>query len=204
DKPGAPQTALAVVAPGPFAAAPDAAPLSIMNAALGGLFTSRINHQLREVKGYTYGIFSGYAMGRERGQFGIRGSVRTDVTGAALADMWKEIEGMRARPMGPAELTRVRNARLLSLPGAFDTNRAVVGAYASNWAVGRPLSAVVEEPRKLAAVTAATAQKAARDHLDPAQLIVVAVGDKAKVLPQLQALGRKAELRDAEGAVVVK
>ncbi|MDR7269680.1 zinc protease [Pelomonas saccharophila] len=199
DKPGAPQTALAVVAPGPLASAPDWAAVEVMNAALGGLFTSRINNQLREVKGYTYGIFSGYAMGRERGQFGIRGSVRTDVTGAALSDMWKEIQAMRSKPMGAAELTRVRNARLLSLPGSFDTNQAVVGAYAANWAVGRPLSAIAEEPGKLAAVTAAAAQKAARDHLDPAQLIVVAVGDKAKVLPQLQAIGRKAEVRDAEG-----
>ena len=199
DKPGAPQTALAIVAPGPFASAPDWAAIEVMNAALGGLFTSRINQQLREVKGYTYGVYSGFAMGRERGQFALRGSVRTDVTGAALVDIWKEIEGMRARPMGAAELARVRNARLLSLPGAFDTNQAVVGAYAANWSVGLPLAAVTDEPRQLAAVTAATALKAARDHLDPSRLIVVAVGDKAKVLPQLDALGRKAEMRDAEG-----
>ena len=106
---------------------------------------------------------------------------------------------MRAKPMGAAELSRVRNARLLSLPGSFDTNQAVVGAYAANWTVGRPLSAIVEEPKQLAAVTAAAAQKAARDHLDPNQLIVVAVGDKAKILPQLKAIGRKAEVRDADG-----
>lgn len=199
DKPGAPQTALAIVAPGPFATTPDRAPLDVMNAALGGLFTSRINTQLREVKGYTYGITSGYTLGRERGQFGIRGSVRTDVTGPALADIDKEIAAMRAKPMGAAELSRVRNARLLSLPGAFDTNQAVVGAYAANWAVGLPLGAVADEPRQLAAVTAASVLKAARDHLDPAALIVVAVGDRAKILPQLKATGRKPQLRDAEG-----
>jgi zinc protease len=199
DKPGAPQTALAVVAPGPWAAAPDAAAIKVMNAALGGLFTSRINNQLREVKGYTYGIFSGYSMGRERGQFGIRGSVRTDVTGAALTDMWKEIEAMRARPMGAAELNRVRNAQLLSLPGLFDTNFAVVAGYAGNWASGLPMSAITDLPKKYGAVTAASALKAARQHLDPAQLIVVAVGDKAKVQPQLEAIGRQVEVRDAEG-----
>ena len=199
DKPGAPQTALAIVAPGPAARAPDAASIKVMNAALGGLFTSRINTQLREVKGYTYGIFSGYGMGRERGQFSIRGSVRTDATGPALVDMWKEIEGMRARPMGAAELQRVRNAQLLSLPGAFDTNAAVVAGYAGNWAVGRPLDAITALPARYTAVTAASALKAAREHLDPAQLIVVAVGDKAKVLPQLQAIGRRVEVRDAEG-----
>ena len=199
DKPGAPQTALAVVAPGPFAATPDAAPLKVMNAALGGLFTSRINSQLREVKGYTYGMFSGYTLGRERGQFGIRGSVRTDVTGAALVDIWKEIAGMRAKPMAAAELNRVRNAQLLSLPGLFDTNGAVVAGYAGNWAAGQPLSAITDLPQQYAAVTSASALKAAREHLDPARLIVVAVGDKAKVVPQLKAVGRKVEVRDAEG-----
>ena len=199
DKPGAPQAALAVVAPGPKAGVPDAASIKVMNAALGGLFTSRINNQLREVKGYTYGIFSGYGMGRERGQFSIRGSVRTDVTGAALVDMFKEIDGMRAKPMGAAELQRVRNAQLLSLPGLFDTNGAVVAGYAANWAAGQPLGAISQLPARYMGVTSATALKAARDHLDPASLIVVAVGDKAKVLPQLQAIGRKAELRDTEG-----
>ncbi|PZP33791.1 MAG: peptidase M16 [Roseateles depolymerans] len=203
DKPGAPQTALAIVAPGPFASAPDAAAIEVMNGALGGLFTSRINNQLREVKGYTYGIYSGFTMGRERGQFGIRGSVRTDVTGPALADIVTEVAAMRARPMGAAELGRVRNAELLSLPGRFDTNAAVVGGYAANWVTGLPLSAITREPARLAAVTAAAAQKAARAHVDPAQLIVVAVGDKAKVLPQLKALGREAvELRAADGEVV--
>lgn len=199
DKPGAPQTALAIVAPGPSASLPDAASLKVMNAAFGGLFTSRINQQLREVKGYTYGVFSGYGLGRERGEFSIRGSVRTDVTGPALVDLWKEIGAMRTRPMPAAELQRVRNAQLLSLPGLFDTNAAVVAGYAGNWAVGRPLNAITELPGRYMAVTAASALQAARQHLDPAQLIVVAVGDKAKLLPQLQAAGRKAELRDAEG-----
>ncbi|MFT7722687.1 MAG: pitrilysin family protein [Roseateles sp.] len=199
DKPGAPQTALAVVAPGPFAGVPDAAPLKVMNAALGGLFTSRINHQLREVKGYTYGVYSGFGMGRERGQFGIRGSVRTDATGAALADMWREIEGIRARPLGAAELNRVRNAQLLSLPGLFDTNAAVVAGYAGNWSAGQPPSAITDLPRQYAAVTPAAVLKAAREHLDPARLIVVAVGDQAKVRPQLEAIGRTPEIRAADG-----
>lgn len=201
DKPGAPQTALAVIAPGPRAGAPDAASISVMNAAMGGLFTSRINHQLREVKGYTYGIYSAYAMGREIGQFGIQGSVRTDVTGAALTDMFKEIDGMRAKPMGPDELNRVRNAQLLSLPGLFDTNKVVASSYANNWTWGLPADHIVKLPARLSAVTAATAFKAAQQHVDPAALAIIAVGDKAKVLPQLEAFGRGAvEQRDVKGA----
>jgi len=201
DKPGSPQTALAIVAPGPLAADPNAEAIKVMNAAMGGLFTSRINTQLREVKGYTYGIYSNYAMGRSSGQFGIRGSVRTEVTGPALTDLFRQIDGMRAKPMDAAELGRVRNAQMLSLPGLFDTNRVVVGSYASNWTWGLPADHISKLPTKLAAVTAASAFKATQQHVDPASLIVVAVGDKAKVLPQLEAFGRKPlELRDAQGA----
>lgn len=204
DKPGAQQTALALVGMGPRAANPQAASVTVMNAGLGGLFTSRINTQLREVKGYTYGIFSGYSMGRDSGQFSIHGSVRTDVTGAALSDMFTEIDGMRVKPMGAAELNRVRNAELLALPGLFDTNAAVVDAYASDWARGLPADSIVKLPRKLAAVTASSALAAARRYVEPQDLIVVAVGDKAKVLPQLQAWGRQPmEFRDTSGRLLL-
>ena len=203
DKPGAPQTALAVVSMGPRAADPKAASANVMNAAMGGLFTSRINNQLREVKGYTYGVYSGYDMGQQIGSFGIRGSVRTDVTGVALIDMFKEIDGMRAKPMGPDELNRVRNAQLLALPGLFDTNRVVVDSYANDWVRGLPADSIVKLPGKLTAVTAASALDAAQTLVDPNGLIVVAVGDKTKVLPQLEAWGRKPlEVRDSSGKLL--
>ncbi|SEL32250.1 zinc protease [Roseateles sp. YR242] len=203
DKPGSPQTALAVVSPGPKAGVPVATDIKVMNAALGGLFTSRINTQLREVKGYTYGIYSGFSLNRDSGTFGIRGSVRTDVTGPALSDMFKEIDGIRAKPMGAAELNRVRNAQLLALPGLFDTNRVVASTYASEWAVGQPADSITSLPRKYSAVTAASALQAARTYVDPTGLIVVAVGDKSKVLPQLQTWGRTPlEVRDVNGALL--
>ena len=203
DKPGSPQTALSVVSMGPLASDPGSASVRVMNAAMGGLFTSRINSQLREVKGYSYGVYSGYSMGREIGQFGVRGSVRTDVTGAALTDMFKEVEGMRAAPMGPEELTRVRNAQLLALPGLFATNRAVTDTYANEWARGMSVDSIVKLPGKYTAVTATSAFNAAKTFVDPEALIVVAVGDKAKILPQLEALGRKPiEMRDSSGKLV--
>lgn len=191
DKPGAPQTALAVIARGPVAGGSDAQALEVMNAALGGLFTSRINTQLREVKGYTYGVSSGFVRGRETGQFGVRGSVRSEVTGAALVDMFKEFDAIRARAMGKSELQRVRNALLLSLPGQFDTNSAIAGGYARVWSLGLPDDHIARLPSALSAVTATSAWKAARDHLGPQSFIVVAVGDKAKVGPQIATWGRK-------------
>ncbi|MDP2368419.1 M16 family metallopeptidase [Rhodoferax sp.] len=191
DKPGAPQTALVVLGRGPLAGGRDAQALEVMNAALGGLFTSRINTQLREVKGYTYGVSSGYVQGRESGLFGLHGSVRSEVTGAALVEVFKEFNATRARPMGQTELQRVRNALLLSLPGQFDTNQVIADGYARVWLLGLPDDHIARLPGALSAVTANSAWKAARDHLDPRQLIVVAVGDKAKVAPQIAAWGRK-------------
>ncbi len=203
DKPGAPQTALALVSMGPRAASPMAQSVDVMNDALGGLFTSRINTQLREVKGYTYGVSSAYRMGRMTGQFGLRGSVRTDVTGAALVDIFKEVDGMRAKPMAREELSRVRNSQMLALPGLFDTNSGVAQAYAHDWARGLPTDSIVKLPGKLAAVSAASALNAAKTYLDPDALIVIAVGDQAKVLPQLESWGRKPlEIRDPAGQVL--
>lgn len=191
DKPGAAQTALAVVQAGPRADAPDAASVRVMNAALGGLFTSRINHELREVKGYTYGIYSSYAMERDSGMFSVRGDVRSDVTGAALAELFKQLQAMRATPLGRAELEKARNAELLALPGLYDTNVVVANSYASRWALGLADDSVVKLPGQIAAVTVKSAYQALREHLDPERLVVVAVGDRAQALPQLKAWGRQ-------------
>ena len=160
--------------------------IKVMNAALGGLFTSRINQQLREVRGYTYGIYSGFQMGRERGSFGLYGSVRSDVVGAALKDIDREMVAIRKAPMGAAELGRVRNAVMLALPGQFDTNAAVVQGYANQWVIGQPIEALRALPAQLGSVNAADALRAARQHLDPARLTVIAVGDRAQIGPQLK------------------
>ena len=144
--------------------------------------------------------FSGFTAGREDGLFAVRGSVRTPVTGAALGDLYKELAAIRARPHGAEELGRARNAKLRSLPGEFDTRRAIADAYADAWAAGLPPDHVVRLPARYAAVTAASAFGAARAHVEPARMITVAVGDRAQIGAQLDALGRgPVELRDADG-----
>ena len=110
---------------------------------------------------------------------------------------------MRAKPMDAEETDRARNAQLLALPGLFDTNRVVVDSYARDWARGLPVDSIAKLPAKLAAVTPASAFNATKSFVDSNGLIVVAVGDKAKVLQQLESLGRKPlELRDAAGQVL--
>jgi len=200
DKPGASQTALNVVGPGPRAGVPDAAAVETMNNALGGLFTSRINNQLREVKGYTYGLYSGFALGRSATHWSARGNVRGDVTGAALADLMAQVNEMRAKPMGPEELQRVRNAGLLSLPGEFDTNAAITARLAGAWSAGEAPDHFARWPARVAAVDASAAFAAVQAYVKPETLTVIAVGDLAKVRPQIEALGLGAiEVRDADG-----
>jgi zinc protease len=189
-----------VVEPGPLASNPDAESIKVMNDALGGLFTSRINQELREVKGYTYGLYSRFAMGRSATHWSARGNVRGDVTGPALAALLAQVKGMRERPMGAEELQRVRNAGLLSLPGEFDTNAAITARLAGAWTLGEAPDHFARWPARVAAVDAGAAFSAVQQHVKPEALTVIAVGDLARVRPQIEALGLGAvELRDADG-----
>jgi zinc protease len=185
DKPGAPQTALRVGLVGPDRKTPDFAPLQVMNAALGGLFTSRLNTNLREEKGYTYGVYSRFMYRRLGGPFSIAGSFRTDVTGPAVAEMFKEVDGMRERPMTAAELSNARNSQVLSLPGQFETNKSVGASMANTYIYDLGLDYYSKLPQRYASVTGAQIQAVARKYLQPSSLIVVGVGDRSKIEPQL-------------------
>jgi zinc protease len=200
DKPGAPQTALRVTTIGTDRKTPDFAPLQVMNAALGGLFTSRINTNLREEKGYSYGVFSQFMYRRAPGPFAVSGSVRTDVSGPAVAEIFKEVRGMRERPMTAAELANARNSQVLSLPGQFSTNQSVGASLANTFIYELPLDYYSRLPAAFAGVSGAQVQAAAKKYLAPEKLIVVAVGDRARIAPQLEQLKLgPAELRDADG-----
>ena len=200
DKAGAPQTALRLAVIGPDRKTPDFAPLQVMNAALGGLFTSRLNTNLREEKGYTYGVHSGFQYRRMPGPFAIAASVRTDVTGPAVSEMFKEVRAMIARPMTTAELANARNSQVLSLPGQFETNKSIVASLANTWIYDLGLDYYAGLPQRYAGVTGGQVQAVAKKYLQPENLIVIGVGDKASIAPQLSKLKlAPVEYRDADG-----
>lgn len=200
DKPGAPQTALRLVALGAERKTAQFPALEVMNAAFGGLFTSRINQNLREEKGYSYGVFSGFRYHRAAGPFSIAGSVRADVTGESVAELLREAGEMIDQPLRPAELEGARNAELLSLPNGFATNADIGASLAESFVFDLPLDYYRQLPAKLAAVTAEQVREAARRYLDPQRLIVVAVGDRKRIVPQLEKLKLgPIEFRDSEG-----
>jgi zinc protease len=200
DKPGAPQTALRVTQLAAARKTPDYPAMQVMNAALGGLFSSRINLNLREEKGYSYGVFSGFRYDRTPGPFIIAGSVRTDVTGASIAEIFRELRGMRLKPLPAAELAGARDSQVYSLPGQFETNSAIGASLAETYIFDLPADYWRTLPDQFRRVTAAQVQAAANKYLVPEKMKVIAVGDRARILPQLKPLGLgQPELRDADG-----
>jgi zinc protease len=181
DKPGAPQTALFAFGMGLPITTPDLQALQIMNYTLGGGFASRINMNLREEHGYTYGAQSQYSFYREGGTFIAGGLVRTDITGPAAKELLYEISRFAANPPTGDELKQAKDARIQSIPSLFETTQATAGAISSIFVYNRPLDYYSTVADKYRAVTANDVSRVARDDVHPDNLIIVAVGDRAKI-----------------------
>ena len=203
DKPGAPQTSLLAVGFGVPANSPDLQTISVMNYVLGGSFASRINMNLREVHGYTYGANSQYQSYRMGGNFAAGGLVRTDITGPAAKELMYEIKRFPTTPPTEVELTAAKDARVQSLPGLFETDGAIAGSIGGIFLYNRPLDYFATLPAKYRAVTSADVERVAKQDIHPDQLIIVAAGDRAKIEPQLKEadLG-SVEVRDINGKLV--
>lgn len=203
DKPGAPQTALIAFGLGLPRSTPQYAAINVMNSVLGGLFSSRINMNLREQHGYTYGAFSEFIFRRGEGPFVAGARVRTDVTGPAAHELFSELSRMRTDPATPDELRLAKDYALRSLPGNFETARETSGLMSEIFTYGLAPNYYRELPGQYVAVTAADVEKAAQDYVHPENLILVAVGDRAKIQPELEKLNLgPVELRDASGNLV--
>jgi zinc protease len=200
DKPGAPQTALYAIGFGVPRTTPDYPAILIMNNVLGGLFASRINMNLREEHGYTYGASSGYFFNRTGGPFYAGAQVRTDVTAPAAKQLMLELNRIRTDPPSPTELKLAKDSLLHSLPGDFETTQASVGGLQQIFIYGLPLDYYAKLPGRFEAVTPAEVAKAAQSDVHPDQLILMAVGDRAKIEPALKELNLgPIEYRDTSG-----
>jgi len=203
DKPGSPQTMLLVAQTAVPRSHPDFETLHVMNQVLGGLFSSRINLNLRERHGYTYGAFSGISETRGVAPLWAGASVRTDVTGASIREILGEVRGMLERPVGEDELRLAKDSITRSLPALFETTQSTVGTLGSLFLYELPPDYYEHLPRRLQALTAEEVFAATRRHVDPERLLIVAVGDRAAVEPQLADLGLGAiAYRDADARAV--
>ena len=200
DRPGSGQTSLLVAQTGVARSNPDYEPLNVMNQILGGLFSSRVNMNLRERHGYTYGAYSGVTESRGVGMFYLGASVRTDVTGASIREMFKEIEEIRQSEVTADELRLAKDSIIRSLPALFETTETTVGTLGSLFLHELPLDFFERLPERIEAMPGSLVLEATRRHVDPSRMIVVAVGDRAEIEPQIAELGLGLmTFRDADG-----
>jgi zinc protease len=188
DKPGSPQTALYAFGLGIPVSDPEMQAVQVMNYTLGGSFGSRINMNLREEHGYTYGASSGFRSYREGGQFLAGGLVKTDVTAPATKELMIELRKILVEPPTAAELKSAKDASIQSLPGQFSTMGATAGAMGSIFVYNRPLDYFAKLPAKYEALTPADITAAAKATVHPENLLLVEVGDKAKIEQGLKEL----------------
>ncbi|HEY3216488.1 MAG TPA: pitrilysin family protein [Candidatus Eisenbacteria bacterium] len=188
DKPKMPQTALMVAQVGVPRSSPDFEKLNVMNQILGGLFTSRINLNLRERHGYSYGAFSTVYENTGAGPIMVGSQVRADVTGASVAEVMKEVHGMLEKEVSADELQLAKESISRSLPALFETSQSTAGTIADLYMLDLPPDYYQELPTRINAMTAAEVYEATRRHLSPDQMKVIAVGDRKLIDRQIGAL----------------
>lgn len=184
----APQSELRVGLVGPQRLTPDYFPLVLCNAILGGLFSSRLNLNLREAHAYTYGAHSGVDWRRGAGPFSMETAVQSDVTAAAVKEILSELDRMRGEPVSPSELSLAHSYLDGVFPIRFETTGAIASALASQAIFGLPADYYDTYRSNIRSVTAADILRVAQTHLDPQRLQVVAVGDPDVISAPLAAL----------------
>jgi len=189
DRPGAPQSEIRVGHVGTGRALDDFHAVSVMNAILGGLFNSRLNRLLREERGYTYGVHSGFDMRRGAGPFAVRCAVESDVTAPAIADIMSELERIGEVAIEQDELDAARDYLIGVFPLRFETSGQVAGALSGLVVFGLPDDELDRYRPTIAEVSADAAQAAARKHIRPEQASIVVVGDVSKFESPLRDAG---------------
>jgi predicted Zn-dependent peptidase len=195
-RPNSVQTMLMVSAPSMTRLDPDYEELTVANRVLGGTM-GRLFRHLREEKGYTYGVGSGFSATRHRGDWTASTSVRTEVTEAALTDLLADVAAMRDTPVPAAELQDHQRAVVAGFALSLENPQQVLGYYTQSWTYGFPADYWETYPAKISAVTAEQALAAAKKYWAPSRLQIVAVGEP-KIAEILKKYGTL-EIYDTEG-----
>ncbi len=176
--------------------------ISIMNTVLGGSFESRLNMNLREEKGWSYGYRSRVAL-NSSGDMAITaaGQVQTDKTAESMQEIRREFEEfVTIRPATATEVDRMKLNRVRSLPGTFATNRGFLSSIITSDSYGLPYDHAESAATRVEAVSVDGVEARAKTMIDPAQLSWVIVGDLEKIEDEVRALGYgKVDVWDAFG-----
>lgn len=167
---------------------PDYFQLLLANLVLGGQFNSRINMNLREDKGYTYGASSAFYYGRGPGPFLVATSTRPEVAAPAIHEMVVEVRKLRESGVTADELASAKSNYIESLPGEFETARALARMTANIYLYDLALDYYSTLGAKLNAITVEEVARAAKEHIDDDKLEIIVVGDEAQLKGQLDSL----------------
>lgn len=176
----------------------------LMNYNLGGAFNSRLNLNLREDKGWTYGAFSGFSAGKQTGDFEFSAGIRADATDSALIEIMRELKEFSENGLTEEELTFMKSAI-----GQRDALRYETGFQKANF-IGNilendlPADYVDQQSKIVSNMTKAELDALAKKWLNPGKMNVLVVGDKAKILPGLQKLGYEIIELDVDGKPIEK
>ncbi|HVY39777.1 MAG TPA: pitrilysin family protein [Polyangia bacterium] len=200
DRPGAPQSVVRLTAPGTDRLSPDRPGLAMLNAVLGGSFTSRLNFNLREKHGYTYGAASSFTFLRLPGSFAARASVFAESTAPSVREMLAELAGLHERPVTADEHAKARATLLMRVAEGLSTTGGVAATFGEIGLYGLPL----DEPKRfvaaLEATTADDLRALAARTIDPDAAMITIVGDRAAIEGPLRELGLPAPvIRNADG-----
>jgi predicted Zn-dependent peptidase len=206
DKPGAQQSLILAGELAPPVTAPNDLQIQTMNGAFGGIFSSRLNMNLREDKHWAYGAFSFSQQALGQRPYMLYAPVQTDKTAESAAEILKEVKAINAdRPLSSAEIAKIKDSSVRSLPGAYETAGAVLGALQSNALYGRPDDYVSTLKQRTEAQTDEEVRAAAKQVIRAEPLTWVIVGDLSKIEAGVRALDLgKVSVIDADGNAVKK
>lgn len=187
DKPGAAQSSFRIGAVGVPRSTSDYFALTVMNTILGGSFTSRLNQNLREARGYTYGAGSRFDMRRAAGPFLASAEIVTAKSDSALLEFMKELNGIR-QTVPATELSRAKRYLQLQLPGNFETTQEIAAALVPVALYGLPLDYYNNYVQNIEGVTQTDVTRVAQQYINPGSLAVVIVGDRKTIEAGLKAV----------------
>jgi zinc protease len=187
DKPGAAQSQIRIGWIGVPRSTPDYFAVRVLSGVLGEAFTSRLNHNLREVHGYAYGAGSRFDMRRVSGTFYAAAGVQTDKTADALKEFFVELNNIH-QPIPAEELDKTKNYLARLLPRSFETERSTAAALSQSYVYDLPADYYQTYAQRIAAVTAQNVKLAADAYIQPDKFAVVIVGDRKVIEPGVRAL----------------
>jgi zinc protease len=200
DRPDAPQAVIAVVKPGIAASDPQEPALWRVNDAIGGSFSSRLNQDLREQHGYTYGARSRFSISRGPGQVVSWANVVTDKTGEALKAMLADLDTFASGGLTDDEAARTRSQARGELVSVYESVEGIAGHVAADASLGLPADWQARSSRMRDSATKADLDALAKQFYAPDGGIIVVVGPRKRVQPLIDPLGLPTpEVRDAEG-----